>query len=151
MGQTRKVALAAVCEGKVPRLRFDHGRLTLALTHLITNGIRFTPDGGHVDVRARWDGTVLEIAVHDNGIGIPPERHAALFERGAVGHDVRHHHSSTTLEFKSAGLGFGLSIARGIVQAHGGTLTLMSEPDNGSTFVMRLPLEQANARQEKAA
>jgi signal transduction histidine kinase len=151
MGQTRKVALAAVCEGSVPRLRFDRGRLTLALTHLITNGIRFTPDGGQVDVRAHWDGRVLEIAVHDNGVGIPPERHAALFERGAVAHDVRHHHSSTTLEFKSAGLGFGLSIARGIVQAHGGTLTLTSEPDHGSTFVMRLPLEPANARQEEAA
>jgi signal transduction histidine kinase len=145
------VALTARTEGVVPRLRFDHSRLGLALTHLVTNGIRFTPDGGHVDVRARWDGQMLEIGVTDTGVGIPGDRHAALFERGAVGHNVLHHHSSTTLEYMSAGLGFGLSIARGFVEAHGGTLSLDSEVGRGSTFWMRLPLELADTQEQQAA
>jgi len=151
MGQARKVAIAARCEGVMPRLRFDRGRLGIALTHLITNGIRWTQDGGQVDVRARWDGRVLDIAVRDTGIGIPRERHAALLGHGAVSHDVRHHHSSMTLEFQSGGLGLGLSIARGIVEAHGGALTLESEVGHGSTFRMRLPLELADAQEAKAA
>ena len=90
---------------------------------------------------ARWTGRALEIAVHDTGIGIPIERQVGLFERGAVGHEVLHHHPSSNLEFKSAGLGLGLSIARGIAEAHGGTLTVESAPGRGSTFRMKLPLE----------
>lgn len=151
MGQGRAVTLSVRTEGLVPRLRFDPGKLGQALTQLVTNGIRFTPDGGKVDVRARWDGRVLEISVRDTGDGIPADRQAALFERGAVGHNVLHHHSSSTLEYQSAGLGFGLSIARGFVQAHGGDLSLESEVGRGSTFRMRLPLELADAQAEKAA
>jgi signal transduction histidine kinase len=141
----RSVELVAVSDGVIPPLRFDRIRLGVAVTHLLTNGIRFTPDGGQVEVRARWDGAALEIAVRDNGIGIPSERQARLFEKGGVAHDVRNHHSSATLEFNSAGLGLGLSIARGIIEAHGGTLQLESEPGNGSTFRMRLPLDPAEA------
>ena len=146
----RQLRMSARAEGRIPRLRFDRLRLTLALTNLITNGIRFTPDGGEVEVRSRWDGRFLEISVRDTGVGIPPERHAALFEKGAVGHDVLKHHSSQTLEFQSAGIGFGLAIARGIVEAHGGTLRLESEVNRGSTFHMRMPLERAHDMQEAA-
>jgi signal transduction histidine kinase len=146
----RKVRLTAITDGPIPALRFDSTRLSVALTHLVTNGIRFTPDGGQVEARARWDGRMLEIAVRDTGIGIPAERHATLFERGGVAHDISHHHSSSTLEFNSAGLGLGLSIARGIVEAHGGSLQLESEVGRGSTFRMHLPLERALGLEEVA-
>ena len=146
----RHLHLTARSDGRMPRLRFDRARLALAITNLITNGIRFTPDGGQVEVRSRWDGRALEISVRDTGVGIPPDRHASLFERGGVSHDVLKHHSSQTLEFNSAGIGFGLAIARGIVEAHGGTLRLESEVDRGSTFHMRLPLELAHDLQEAA-
>ena len=55
--------------------------------------------------------------------------------------DSLHHHSSSTLEFDSAGMGLGLSIARGIAIAHGGTLTVESEPGIGSRFTLKIPIE----------
>ena len=136
----RTVRLSGKVEGEIPELRADRGRLTLAVVNLLTNGIRFTPDGGHVDLVARWRRDELEIEVRDTGIGIPEDRQVALFERGAAGHEVLHHHSSNQLEFNSAGLGLGLSITRGIVEAHGGKLHVESAPGLGSTFRMRLPL-----------
>jgi len=136
----RNVRLSGDVEGDVPILRADRGRLALAFHNLLTNGIRFTPDGGHVGLVARWLGGELEVEVRDSGIGISEERQFALFERGAAGHEVLHHHSSNQLEFNSAGLGLGLSITRGIVEAHGGTLRVESASGRGSTFRMRLPL-----------
>ena len=137
----RRVHLVSRVEGDVPQVRSDHGRLSLAVVNLLTNGIRFTPDGGQVEACARWTGRHLVIEVRDTGIGIPGDRQVALFERGSAGHEVLHHHSGNKLEFNSAGLGLGLSIARGIVEAHGGTLAVESAPGHGSTFRMKLPLE----------
>jgi signal transduction histidine kinase len=146
----RRLEFSVKIAGPIPTLVFDRARLGQAITHLLTNAIRFTADGGRVDVESGWDGRVLEIAVRDTGIGIPAERRTALLESGAPVHEVLNHHSSTTLEFKSAGLGLGLPIARGIVEAHGGLLSIESEVGRGSTFVMRLPLVRAEAL-EKAA
>ena len=137
----RRVHLGSRVDTTVPLVRSDRGRLVLAVVNLLTNGIRFTPDGGQVEACARWNGRQLEIEVRDTGIGIPADRQVALFERGSAGHEVLHHHSSSKLEFNSAGLGLGLSIARGIVEAHGGTLAVESAPGRGSTFRMKLPLE----------
>ncbi len=137
----RSVHLLSRVDSDVPNVRADRGRLTLAVVNLLTNGIRFTPDGGQVEVCARWNGRQLEIEVRDTGIGIPADRQVAILERGSAGHEVLHHHSSNSLEFNSAGLGLGLSITRGIVEAHGGSLTVESAPGRGSAFRMKLPLE----------
>ncbi len=145
----RRLEYTMQIEEPIPALVFDPARLGHAVTHLLTNAIRFTADGGKVEAQARWKDRVLEIAVSDTGVGIPADRRSALLESGA-GHEILNHHSSTTLEFQSAGLGLGLPIARGIVEAHGGLLSLDSEVGRGSTFVMRLPLQRAETL-EKAA
>jgi signal transduction histidine kinase len=130
--------------------RVDGARLSLAVANIVRNGIRFTPDGGRVDVRGWRDRGALVIEVRDNGVGMTAEQRSHLFDRALLLHDSLNHHSSSTLAFNSAGLGLGLSIARGIVEAHGGSIEVESEPGLGSTFVIRIPLN-ATPRMEAAA
>ncbi len=122
----------------------DGPRMTEAIANLVRNGIRFTPDGGRVEVQAVREGDDLVIEVVDSGIGISEERAMMLFESAVMIRESRHHHSSDTLEFKSEGLGLGLSIARGIVEAHGGSLDIESTPGQGSTFRIRIPVGARN-------
>lgn len=117
----------------------DGPRLAQALTHLISNGIRFTPDHGCVTIRAVHTENELVLEVRDTGVGIPPDKLGHIFERSFIVRDSRHHHSSSRLEFNSAGLGLGLSIARGIVVAHGGSIQVASESGRGTTFTLRIP------------
>lgn len=148
----RKVGVVVTTDRSVPRVIVDGARLTEAVANLVRNGIRFTPDGGRVDVRAAWEpeAGVLTIEVEDTGIGIPADRQAKIFDRGSTIRDSLHHHSSNTLEFGSAGLGLGLAIARGIVEAHGGTIAVDGAPGQGSRFVLRLEPEVAESRREAA-
>jgi signal transduction histidine kinase len=117
----------------------DGQRLAQALAQLLRNGIRFTPDGGEVAVIARAEGDALLLRVRDTGVGISAERLPQLFGRPVVVRDALHHHSSGALAFNSAGLGLGLAIARGIVEAHGGTIRAESRLGEGSTFELRVP------------
>ena len=129
--------------------RLDAARMTQAIASLVRNGIRFTPDGGVVEVAAWREGLELIIEVRDSGIGISEEEQRQLFDRPVVVRDSMHHHSSTSLEFRSAGLGLGLAIARTIVEAHGGSISVRSTPGEGSTFAIRIP--QTHAEQRQAA
>jgi len=135
----RSVALAAELAPGLGSARVDGSRLTKALAHLIANGVRFTADGGHVWVEARREGGELVFTVRDDGVGIPAERLPLLFDATSSMLDSLSHHSSSTLEFGSRGLGLGLAIARGVAEAHGGTLSATSVPGEGSTFTLRLP------------
>ena len=72
-------------------------------------------------------------------MGIALERQGEIFEKPLAAHDTMQHHSSTTLEFNSAGLGLGLPIALGIAEAHGGSLTVESQPGRGSVFTLVIP------------
>jgi signal transduction histidine kinase len=143
----RVVAVHAEVAPDTGEVRLDGPRLVEALVNLVSNGVRFTPDDGWVIVRAGRAGDDLVIAVKDSGIGIAPEHHAAVLERGFSGRSSLNHHSSSRLEFNSCGLGLGLAIARGIVEAHGGTLTLDSALGRGSTFSVRIPIRKAELAQ----
>jgi signal transduction histidine kinase len=116
----------------------DGPRLTQAIVQLLRNGVRFTPDGGAVTVRARSDDGDLLLEVEDDGVGIPETNPAQLFERSVLVRDVLRHHSSTGLEFNSAGLGLGLPIARGIVDAHAGSIEAARRSGGGSVFTIRI-------------
>jgi signal transduction histidine kinase len=146
----RRVGVTLETDRSIPRLRLDGPRLTEAISNLVRNGIRFTPDGGRVEVHSSWRGGELKIEVSDTGIGIAPENQDKLFEKGFVIRESLNHHSSNTLEFKSAGLGLGLSIARGIVEAHGGTITVESTLGEGSVFIIRLRPERVMELMEAA-
>lgn len=145
----RQVQLSLEVAPEVGTIRADGARLSTAVSHLVSNGIRFTPDGGSVAVRATRQADAIEIAVKDTGVGIPEAQRSMLFERTLLLRDSLHHHSSSTLEFNSAGLGLGLSIARGIAEAHGGSLSAESEVGRGSTFTLRVP--DGSGAREKAA
>ena len=140
---TRRLRISASVEPDIGVAYVDGPRLVHAIANLVRNGIRFTPDGGEIGVTGRRDGELVEIVVRDTGVGIPREKQAYVFGRAHLLRDWRHHHSSGTLEFNSAGLGLGLSIALGIVEAHGGTVALESEPGHGSTFTLRIPADMA--------
>jgi signal transduction histidine kinase len=119
----------------------DHQALVQALTHLVTNGIRFTPDGGRVEVSAATDDDMLSIAVADTGVGMTEGNVESLRAHGAAERDAAHHRSAIGLEFNSGGLGLGFSLARGIVAAHGGRIDIESRTGEGSTFTVIIPLD----------
>ncbi len=116
----------------------DPGRLKMAISHLIQNAIKFTPDGGTVTVTLRRRAEDIQIDVRDTGIGIAAEHQGAIFEKFYRVGDVGHHSSGRT-KFMGAGPGLGLYLTRSIVEAHGGKVWVESKNGAGSRFVVRLP------------
>ncbi len=111
---------------------WDCDRLDQVLTNLVSNALKYSPAGGRVLVRVTRCGDEAEVAVSDEGLGIPPEEQPSLFQPF-----VR---ASTTNE-QIGGTGLGLYIVRQIVEAHGGAITLHSAAGRGTTVTIRLPLE----------
>jgi signal transduction histidine kinase len=141
----RGVAVTSETQPGIALVRLDGARMSLALANLVRNGIRFTPDGGRVSVRAREEDDTIVIEVEDTGIGIPEERLHGLFDRAWQARLSDHHHSSSKLEFNSAGLGLGLSITRGIVEAHEGSIDVTSEVGHGTVVTLRVPVRRSDA------
>ncbi len=113
----------------------DRARLERALANLIDNAIKYTPKGGAVEVRAERSGEWVHICVADTGAGIPPEELPRVFDRFRRGDRSR----------TTAGNGLGLSLARAVVRAHGGDITVVSRLNRGSTFTLRLPAPGSTA------
>src|SRR5207249_5388732 len=109
---------------------------------------RFTPDGGSIELDASRVEGGIEIAVSDTGIGIRDEDQERIFAKLVELKDINLH-SSGTAEFNSSGLGLGLSIARGIVEAHGGSIRVESRVGEGSIFLVRLPFPSPEGYQEE--
>jgi signal transduction histidine kinase len=121
----------------------DPERMYQALRNVLVNGIKFTPDGGSITVDGRTLPGFLEITVSDTGIGISPDDQSLIFEKfGQLGRvDL---HSSSKTRFKGGGPGLGLAIARGIIEAHEGTIWVESEGYDekalkGSAFHILIP------------
>jgi signal transduction histidine kinase len=125
--------------GEAVSARVDPHWLAHAVVALLTNAVRFTPDGGwiHTAVQSR-DGWA-EIEVSDSGVGIAADHLDHLFEPfSAAGGDLLLH-GSGRFAFGARGLGLGLATARGIAEAHGGAVVVDSAPGRGSRFCLRLP------------
>ena len=101
------------------------------LLNLFSNAIKFTPDGGRIEVRGAPVDSVVEVSVSDTGIGIAPEDQEAVFEEfRQVG----------TVSRKIEGIGLGLALARKFIALHGGRIWVNSALGVGSTFTFTLPL-----------
>ena len=132
--------------GPVPLVAGDRARIAQLLDNLVSNAIKFTPEGGRVDVRVRALQKRAVVEVRDSGIGIPASEQQFLFER--------FYRTSTATEQAIQGTGLGLAISKAIVDAHDGLITLTSEEDVGTTFRVELPLGQPaelRAREEVAS
>jgi len=113
----------------------DPDRLMQVLDNLLDNALKFTPTGGKISLRSEINGDSIWVYVIDSGEGIPPEEQSRIFERfyqvdkARTGGEVR-------------GYGLGLAICQQIVLAHGGTLSVTSQPGEGSHFVVKIPLQK---------
>ena len=114
-------------EEKIPKLFVDSEKIAWVLTNLLSNAIRYSKENGRVVIGARREEEYIELYVQDFGKGIDPRYHQSIFDR--------YFRVPST---KVQGSGLGLSISKDFVEAHGGTLTVQSEPGKGSCFVIRL-------------
>ncbi len=126
--ERRGVTLSVEALPDCPDVLADPERVQLALANLVANAIRHTPRGGHVSVACSASGDAARLEVKDDGEGIAPEHQARLFDRfyQIPGRE-------------RGGAGLGLTLAREIVTAHGGTIGVESTPGHGSRFFFTLP------------
>ena len=122
-----------------PVVRGDPERLRQMLLNLVTNAIRFTPDGGRVTLSCRQEDGHAVLRVEDCGAGIAAADLPHVFDRFYRA-DAARARDATGARSPAGGAGLGLSIARWAAETHGGTITATSAPGRGSVFTVRLPL-----------
>ncbi len=123
------LVLNQYCQDDLPNVIADPPRLGQALVNLLHNAIKFTPEGGKINVAAWQQGRVVIFAVEDTGVGIPSEDLPRIFERFYKADRAR----------SGGGTGLGLAIARHLVEAHGGRIWVESQVGVGSTFSFSIP------------
>jgi two-component system phosphate regulon sensor histidine kinase PhoR len=129
--ETRRVALVATLPPDLPDVSADHDRLEQILINLVDNAVKYTDAGGRVTVAARHVDALVEIAVRDTGVGIPPADLPRITER--------FYRVDKARSRELGGTGLGLAIVKHLVIAHGGELTIESEPGKGTTVRLTLP------------
>ena len=131
----RKHIDLALSATAVPHLAVDPTRIAQLLGNLLSNALKFTPEGGKVEVRLGTEGDQAVLAVADTGMGIPVADRDRIFER--------FFRTATAKRQAIQGTGLGLTITQAIVAAHNGTIAVEGEEGRGSTFTVRLPLTLA--------
>ena len=128
----RGIALVRTVDDRLGVIRADERKVKQVLLNLLSNALKFTPEGGKIDVRAAVNDGVAEISVTDTGIGISADDQDAVFEEfrqvGSVAKKVE-------------GTGLGLAISRKFIELHGGRILVRSQVGTGSTFTFTLPLK----------
>ncbi|MEB3101052.1 sensor histidine kinase [Ferviditalea candida] len=124
----KNVRLTVQCPPSIV-LSTDRDRFIQILVNLLSNSLKFTPEGGVVEIRAKEDDQAIVIAVHDTGAGIASEDLPYIFERLYRGDKSRNR--------KSGGSGIGLAIVKKLVEAHGGTVRVESVQGQGTTFYLQ--------------
>lgn len=132
--QQRSQRLTFESNGVLPAIQADEGQLQRALQHLLDNALNYTPSGGEIMVNARTADQHIQLEVRDSGIGIAPQHLPHIFDF--------FYRADAARSLDSGGVGLGLSIARMIIEAHGGRIEAESTVGKGSTFTVHLPLSQ---------
>ena len=127
----RGIAVVRTIDERLGMIHADERKVKQVLLNLLSNALKFTPEGGQIDVRARVHEGAVEISVTDTGVGIAPADQEAVFEEfRQVG----------TSSKKVEGTGLGLAISRKFIELHGGRIWVKSQEGNGSTFAFTVPL-----------
>jgi len=144
LGQRPDVKLTVSMQDDLPQVAADKETLAKALVNVIQNAIKYTPEtGGQIAVDVKREKDAILCRITDNGIGIEPEHLDKVFEPFVELIDTRKHSSSKT-RFLGAGMGLGLTIARDIVERHGGKIWLTSKGKNtGTSVFLQVPAAQA--------
>jgi signal transduction histidine kinase len=132
VAEARQQVLVVDLPDTLPRVRIDRPRLRRVIANLVGNAIKFTGERGRIGVSARQHRNTVVVSVSDNGPGIPPDQAVRVFDRFWQGNRAT-----------PAGSGLGLSIAKGIVEAHGGHIWVDSDIGLGAVFSFSLPLDTA--------
>jgi signal transduction histidine kinase len=128
----RGIRLERTIDEQLGSIRADERKVKQVLLNLLSNALKFTPEGGRICVRAELRDGMAEVSVTDTGVGIAPEDQAAVFEEfRQVG----------AAEKKAEGTGLGLAISRRFIELHGGRIWVESRVGTGSTFAFTLPLQ----------
>lgn len=117
----------------LPRLKLDREKMRIAVQNIIENAVKYTLEGGKVEIRVVKKEKEVEMRVKDTGVGIPKEQQERIFTKFFRGSNV--------VRLETVGTGLGLFIAQNIVRAHGGEMDFKSREGEGSTFWFTLPLE----------
>lgn len=144
--QERQLNLEVQDLSDLPLIQGDGKQLGIAIGNVVENAIKYTPDGGGITISGRAVGDAVDLIVRDTGIGIPHKERRRIFEHFHILESIEHHSTSKSA-FKGGGLGLGLAIARGIIEAHNGRIWVESsgrdpEATPGSTFHLLLPVQQ---------
>lgn len=135
----RSIALHSAMDQRLGQMRGDERKIKQVLLNLLSNALKFTPEGGRIDVRAGLVDGMAEIAVADTGVGIAPEDQEAVFEEfRQVG----------TSAAKTEGTGLGLALSRKFIELHGGRIWVTSQIEEGSTFTFTLPITDRSRQTE---
>lgn len=135
LGFTVETSLAP----ELPQITADEEAVAEALHNLIDNAIKYSGERKFLRITTSVSGNTIRISVQDRGVGIPKEHHSKVFEK--------FYRVSQGLVHTAKGSGLGLAIVHHIVDAHGGTISIDSEPGSGSTFTITLPLRTPHQQQ----
>ena len=131
--QQKEIQFEVRLPAKMQELHLDKDKMVAVLVNLLGNAAKYTPPSGHVALKVTLDDTQLQIGVEDTGVGISSEELPRVFDKFFRSSDPRVQ--------EEAGTGLGLSLAQEVVHMHGGELKVESEPNQGSTFLVTIPLE----------
>jgi signal transduction histidine kinase len=137
----RRVQVDSELPIDLPPALADRNRVHQVLFNLLDNAVRFTPEGGHVEVSASRHNGAVEVRVSDTGVGIPERHLPMLFER--------FYRVDTARSRNDGGTGIGLAIARSVIEAHGGRIWAESTPGEGSVFAFELPVARTNEEKKE--
>lgn len=118
---------------KLPVIQADHDKLVMAIHNLVGNAVKYTPNGGQVDVNVDMSADQFVMEISDTGIGISPEDQAKIFDK--------FYRARNEQMEGIPGTGLGLSLAREVVRLHGGEISVESETGKGTTFTLSLPIQ----------